>query len=256
MAGTLAITSCSTGGSSGDDETGSVTTSATGEESAAPTTICEILARPAPEPTAPAEGVDLVDVRSGSLVDTFLTFGTPSDVYVYLEPGTDDRALGDFADLVAEQPTVDHVVATVNADESFAEFQEMFADVPDITDDVAQEDLPPRVVVRIRDVEDTPAFVRFMESRPGVREVRVRSQGGVVAGVAGALFSTDRQRGAWRDLAADLRNVDAPWTGDAADVIELMMSDGTNGAGTPRGEARLISAHDGIVDADADCTHG
>ena len=219
-----------------------------GDDEAAPD-LCALLAAPAPTPVA--KDVD-TQVPTGSNRDVLAALLTPSDVVIYLDPEVDDDGLEAFAETVRDRPDV-ATADTLNRAETYAQFQEMFAGEPDVLASAPPESLPLSVRVRVDDVGATDRFVAWARAQSTTYEVR-ETNAEVTGSLLMVLFSTDGQREQWRTLAEDLRAVDEPWTVDAATVIDLMLSDATNGRGDAAGEDRLVRIQDGLIAAGSTCT--
>lgn len=91
---------------------------------------------------------------------------------VYLNPDSSQQQRDSIQNDLEENPDIDDLVF-VDQDETYAEFQRLFQDSPQLVETVTPEILPPsfRVIPRVQDAEVVQALGEIYEGKPGVYQV-------------------------------------------------------------------------------------
>ncbi len=99
------------------------------------------------------------------------------EIRVWVDPSVSPSDLSDISDFIAEQPAV-LSQSVLNQEDTFAEFQGLFANNEALASEVAIDDLPFAIVMtvdRYTAQADTQGLIAALEQLPGVRHVAQRS---------------------------------------------------------------------------------
>jgi hypothetical protein len=146
-------------------------------------------------------------------------------VHVFVEPGGSDL-VGDVDHRIAAHDGVRSTeVRTI--EESYAEFRELFADEPEMLENVRPEDLPPQVVVTLAPDADIEGFIAWASDLDHIQEVRGGISGS--ASMASGAFLNEGDRRHWQELAGAMDDVEGHprWAVLGAEVLRDVLKRGT-----------------------------
>jgi hypothetical protein len=189
---------------------------------------CSVLASPVPllkdTETLP-EGAEAGDPLLGpALLHLFPIADRRSvSATIYLDPTRTEADLARLVEDIEAQPgTV--VMATLDRDETYAEFRRLFADQPKYLANVEPSDLPlsAKALVEASSAED---FEAWALERVGIYEVRILDE---PSEQLERSFVSEADRERWREVAALLGRVegDPMWASTGRELIEVSLRDG------------------------------